>query len=149
MDEAIAAFERSMKIRPNYQAASNLGTLYFFEQQDYEKAAEAFRRALDLSGDEYVLWGNYAAALEWNRQTDAARKAYSRADELAEARRKVNASGKRPSRCHSRQYYAALGDRERAAATMRARMALEAGEPRLLYRPPWSRNIDCEPGRCA
>ena len=132
VDDAIAAFERSREIRPNYQAASNLGTLYFYEQQDFAKAAEAFRRALALSGEEYVLWGNYGAALEWSGQTDAARKAYLRAIDLAETRRKVNPR-EAPVQMSLAEYYAALGDRDRAASTMRAALALDPGNPRLLY----------------
>ncbi len=130
--EAIASFERSLAIRPNYQAASNLGTLYFFEQRDYKKAADAFQRAIAISGDEYVLWGNYAAALEWSGQKEPARGAYLRAVELAEARRRVNAREASVQMSLS-EYYAALGDASRAAEMMRDALALEPNNPRLLY----------------
>jgi len=46
-DDAIAAFEKSLSIRPSYQAASNLGTLLYFVGQ-YQRSANAFRQALSL-----------------------------------------------------------------------------------------------------
>ena len=45
--EAIREYEKSLKIRPFYAAASNLGTLRFYEG-DYAGAARAFRQAVDL-----------------------------------------------------------------------------------------------------
>lgn len=50
--EAVAAYQKSLAIRPNYQAASNLGTLYFFDMADYPRAAEAFQQAVTLDDDE-------------------------------------------------------------------------------------------------
>jgi tetratricopeptide (TPR) repeat protein len=130
--EAIAAFEGSLAIRPNYLAASNLGTLYFFDQKDYSKAAEAFRRAIALSGEEYVPWGNYAMALEWSGQKDPARKAYLRAAELAEASMRVNPKAAAVHMSLA-EYYAALGDMSRATTLMRSALALEPDNPRLHY----------------
>jgi tetratricopeptide (TPR) repeat protein len=131
-EEAIAAFERSLAIRSNYLAASNLGTLYFFEQHDYGKAAEAFRRAIAISGEEYVLWGNYAMALEWGGQTEAARKAYQRAAALAEASLRINAK-EASVQMSLAEYSAALGDMGRATTLMRSALALEPDNPRLHY----------------
>jgi tetratricopeptide (TPR) repeat protein len=130
--DAIAAFERSLAIRPNILAASNLGTLYFFEQQDYGKAAGAYRRAIDISGEEYVVWGNYAMALEWNGQKEAARKAYLRATELAEASRGVNPKVAAVQMSLA-EYYAALGDTSRARTLMHAALTLEPDNARLHY----------------
>jgi tetratricopeptide (TPR) repeat protein len=130
--DAIAAFERSLAIRPNILAASNLGTLYFFEQQDYGKAAGAYRRAIEISGEEYVVWGNYAMALEWNGQKEAARKAYSRATELAEASRGVNPKDAAVQMSLA-EYHAALGDTSRARTFMHAALTLEPDNARLHY----------------
>lgn len=130
--DAIAAFERSLAIRPNILAASNLGTLYFFEQQDYGKAASAYRRAIDIGGEEYVVWGNYAMALEWNGEKEAARKAYARATELAEASRGVNPKSAAVQMSLA-EYYAALGDTFRARTFMHPALTLEPDNARLHY----------------
>ncbi len=82
--EAIAAFEKSLSIRANYQAASNLGTLYFFELADYARAAQAFQQAVSFQPNEYVVWGNLASAQLWAGQSSESRSAFTKAAELAD-----------------------------------------------------------------
>jgi serine/threonine-protein kinase len=89
-DEAIAAFEKSWTLKPNYQAASNLGTLYYFEKANYQQAAAAFKRAVGIDGNQFVVWGNYGSALHWAGDEPASRTAYAKAIELAETARKTN-----------------------------------------------------------
>ncbi len=89
-DEAIAAFEKSWVLKPNYQAASNLGTLYHLEKANYKQAATAFKRALGINANQFVVWGNYGSALHWAGDEPASKTAYSKAIELAEEARKTN-----------------------------------------------------------
>ena len=130
--DAIASYQRSLSIRPNYQAASNLGTLYFFDLGDYARAADAYRQAVKLDEDQYVVWGNLASALSWAGRSSEARGAYERAAALAEARLQVNA--REPDVTMSfAEYLAALGQLDRARALMESALALAPGDARLMF----------------
>jgi eukaryotic-like serine/threonine-protein kinase len=87
--EAINSFETSLAIRPNYEAASNLGTLYYFEGE-YHRSAEAFRKALSINQGDYKVWNNLAGALESAGEMGDALAAYRRAKLLAEQELRVN-----------------------------------------------------------
>jgi DNA-binding winged helix-turn-helix (wHTH) protein/TolB-like protein/Tfp pilus assembly protein PilF len=60
-DEARAAFERSLALRPNYAALSNYGSLRY-EDRDYAGAADLYRRALAVDPRDFRLWGNLGDA---------------------------------------------------------------------------------------
>jgi tetratricopeptide (TPR) repeat protein len=130
--DAIEAYERSLSIRPNYQAASNLGTLYFYDMADYARAAASFRQAVTLDENQYVVWGNLASALLWAGQREEAQTAFARAAALAEARLKVNA--REPNVTMSLAVYlGALGQIDRARELMDAALSLAPGDARLMF----------------
>lgn len=114
--DAIASFQRSLSIRRNYVAASNLGTLYFFEGA-YRRSSEAFRDALSLDQGSYQVWGNLASALEAAGDTREAATAYRRAHDLVRERLGVNP---RDPSLHIAlaEYQAALGDTPGARAAV-------------------------------
>lgn len=60
--QASAAFERSLQIKPNYPALSNLGTLRFYSGA-YAEAADLYRHAVELDPSDFRLWGNIGDAL--------------------------------------------------------------------------------------
>ncbi|MDR7134011.1 TolB-like protein/DNA-binding winged helix-turn-helix (wHTH) protein/Flp pilus assembly protein TadD [Lysobacter niastensis] len=60
--QASAAFERSLQIKPNYPALSNLGTLKF-DSGAYAEAADLYRHAVELDPSDFRLWGNIGDAL--------------------------------------------------------------------------------------
>jgi tetratricopeptide (TPR) repeat protein/TolB-like protein len=62
--EAEEMFTRSIEIEPRYAAYSNLGTISFYRGQ-YADAARMYKKALDMSGNDYKLWGNYAESCYW------------------------------------------------------------------------------------
>jgi tetratricopeptide (TPR) repeat protein len=130
--DAVASYEQSLSIRPNYQAASNLGTLYFYELRDYTRASEAFRRAVKLDDDEYVVWGNLASALFWSGQRSEARTAYSKAAELADARLKVNPRDANVTMSLA-EYTASLGQLDRARTLMNGALTLAPRDARLMF----------------
>jgi tetratricopeptide (TPR) repeat protein len=81
---AAAAFERSLAIKPNYAALSNLGTLKF-DAGAYGEAADLYRHAAELDPKDFRLWGNIGDALAALPATTAqAREPYRRAAQLAE-----------------------------------------------------------------
>ena len=131
-DAAIAALEKSWSLRPNYQAASNLGTLYYFEKRDYRQAAAAFKRALTQNDREFVVWGNYGSALYWSGDHAGARVAYEKAADMAEVARNTN-----PRDAHTLMslavYAAALDQIERARDLMEQALVLDSADPWLLF----------------
>ncbi|TZF91166.1 tetratricopeptide repeat protein, partial [Cognatilysobacter lacus] len=60
--DARRAFERSLALRPNYAALSNFGSLRY-EDRDYARAADLYRRALAVDPRDFRLWGNLGDAL--------------------------------------------------------------------------------------
>ncbi len=62
--EAREIFKRSLAIKPSGAAASNLGTIYYFHDRDYAKAAEAYEQGLQLNPKDYRLWANLGSAYE-------------------------------------------------------------------------------------
>jgi tetratricopeptide (TPR) repeat protein len=130
--EAISACRRSLDIKPNDQAASNLGTLYFLETREYQKAADAFRQAIGAGSGDPLLWGNLAAALRWAGDGAAAQIAYRRAIDLAEARRMVNPRDAQVL-LQLAEYRAATGDRRTAATLLVDGLKVGEQSPALQY----------------
>jgi len=87
--DATAAFEKSLALRPNFAAASNLGTLLFFEGQ-LKRSAEMFRQAVSLDKGSYQVWGNLAAVLDASGRRDEGLAAHREARRLVEERLMVN-----------------------------------------------------------
>ena len=82
-DEAFAAYQRALRLRPDYpEALNNLGTTLEALGRPAE-AAEAFRRALALQPEQAEWWGNLGNVLTALRQADAAEDAYRRAVALS------------------------------------------------------------------
>jgi tetratricopeptide (TPR) repeat protein len=87
--EATEMFERSRAIDSTSASASwvvsNLGTLYF-KQGRFADAERLYRRALEVSSEEYKIWAHLAEAQYWNPEDrEEAPKNFRRAAELAEA----------------------------------------------------------------
>jgi serine/threonine-protein kinase len=131
-DPAIAAFEKSWSLRPNYQSASNLGTLYYFEKADYQRAAAAYKRALTQNDKQFVVWGNYGSALHWSGDEAGARAAYTKAAALAEDARKTNPRSA-STLMSLAAYYGALTLVDRARDLMEQSLALDSQTPSLLF----------------
>jgi len=130
-EDAIAAYERSLEIRPNYQAASNLGTLYYYDRGDFVRASEAFRQAVKLDEDEYVVWGNLGSSLYWAGQGADARVAYTRAAELAEQELAVNPRDAGVTMSLA-DYSAELGHLDRARILLERALSLAPGDSLLM-----------------
>jgi serine/threonine protein kinase/Tfp pilus assembly protein PilF len=88
-DESKAMLEKSVAIKPNQAAYTNLGNLYFYQDQ-YSQAAAYFERAVQMNGRDSLLWHNLASAYQWSSQREKARAAFERTAELAEEQRRVN-----------------------------------------------------------
>ncbi len=89
-DSARAAYERSLALRPTWDAYTNLGSIEFSEGR-YEAAARLYERALEMDDRDYRLWYNLATAYAYLPDgEDRARDAYRQAAERAEAERQIN-----------------------------------------------------------
>jgi len=89
-DEAEEMCKKSLAIRPNGAAYSNLGTITFYEGH-FERSAQYFAKAVKLDPRDSELWGNLGDAYRWSpggRNKSLA--AYSRAATLVRQALRVN-----------------------------------------------------------
>ena len=90
LDEAAAAFEKSLAIEPSRSAHANLGTLYYYAGR-YQDAARQYEKALEIAASDPQIVGSLADAL-WlipGRRHEAV-GLYEKAAHLAEESLKVN-----------------------------------------------------------
>jgi serine/threonine-protein kinase len=92
LDEALAEFGKSLAARPTATAYSNRGAIYHF-RGDYTRARDDYRRALELEGNNPLLWGNLAdAEMQIPEAEGEAREAYRKAIALSRQELAVNPS---------------------------------------------------------
>ena len=130
--EAISAFSDSENIRPNYQAASNLGTVLFFSG-DYRKAAEAFETAVKFRDRDYRLWAYLASAERWAGRPEAAKAAFQRSAELGEESRRINPQDAKVLSILADDY-GNLGDLKNAADLIQQALMIAPEDASVLFR---------------
>jgi tetratricopeptide (TPR) repeat protein/TolB-like protein/tRNA A-37 threonylcarbamoyl transferase component Bud32 len=130
--EAIAAFEKSLSIRPNYTAAQNLAVIRSFEG-DYARTVQALRQALFLDARDFTVWGNLGAALRWEGQSEESAAAYTEARKRAEERLKVNPRDSNVLMGLS-EYNGALSFTNESLSFMQRALAEDPENPELLFR---------------
>jgi serine/threonine protein kinase/tetratricopeptide (TPR) repeat protein len=128
--DAIAAFQKSLSIKPNYAAASNLGTLYYFDG-DYRKAADLFKQALSMDQGNYQVWVNLAGALELVDGEDATPAYRGALDRLRES---IGVNSRDASLfVQLADCEAALGDTVAARSDLKQALTLEPTEAHTLF----------------
>jgi eukaryotic-like serine/threonine-protein kinase len=124
--DAIPRLEKSFAIRPNADAASNLGSAYFYARR-FEEAAQAHEKAAELNAQDYLIVGNVAEAYYWMPgRRELARKKYREAIMMAKKALAINANDELALRALA-LYSAMEGDR--GAAQDFERRAQRAGGP--------------------
>ncbi len=114
---AVAMFERSLALKETPEAASNLGTAYFF-QEKYPEAAKMYEKAITLGQNQGVIWGNLGDAYRFVSGSEAkSRAAYETAVRLAREDLKLNPVDGSLHRSLAR-YLALLGEKEAALSEM-------------------------------
>ena len=118
--EAIQAIQDGLKQNENAVLYNNLGTYLFFQGQ-YEMAAQAFKKTIELDGDshEYLYWANLGDSYRWTAgQTKEAHQAYARALQLLQ----IELDKKQPKdqglNSRAALYNAKIGDFEAALSAL-------------------------------
>jgi len=81
--EAEKALKHSIAINASFPAYANLGALYD-RQGKYLQAAEVTQKALEMNGENYIVWGNLRNDYEWLKQPEKAAEARRRQIPLLE-----------------------------------------------------------------
>ncbi len=90
IDKAKEVWIRSIEIKSNFGALSNLATVYYLEE-DYKNASQYYRQALDLNILDYRLWFNYASTLKnLKAGKERVNVAYNKGIQLAESKLEIN-----------------------------------------------------------
>jgi tetratricopeptide (TPR) repeat protein len=110
--EAIRGLEKSIAIRPSYQAYESLGVAYF-RVRNFDQAARTTQEALRVDDTDYQTWGNLGDAYYYGGNQSPALECYKKAISLAEQRLKINPRD--PDVLSDlASYWSMLGDRSRA-----------------------------------
>ena len=131
-DESIANLNRSIDLRPTYEAYVNLAAAYFLLHQ-FQASVAASQRALQLDEHGYITWGNLADALYWipsQRQTSF--EAYRRAISLGRRQLEVNARDA-TTLGYVAEYSAMLGDKETALSDIQRASQEAPHDPQVLF----------------
>ena len=132
-EDAREMFERSLTIHKSYNIYSNLGTLYYIEGK-YEDAAHNYELALSLNDNDYLTWGNLAAAYFWiQRKRDKAIETYKFAIEIAEERLKVNPKDSDVISNLAR-YYSDIGNKKKSLKLLRQSLDIAPDNVEVMYR---------------
>ena len=132
-DDAITQLKRSIDLRPNVDAYSNLGTAYF-ALRHFAGAADSFQQGVKLDDQNWTNWGNLGDALYWTpgRRSESA-AAYRSAISLAQAKLEVNPRDAN-IRAIVASYYAMLGDRVQALKSLQAALKIAPKDPDVAFR---------------
>lgn len=130
LTKAEEALKRSVALNPSYPAYANLGILYMQEKR-YQEAATATERALQINGNNYLVWNNLMLAYEGAGQDDKARAARKRAEEVAEH---VVAMKSQDAMAQSTlaTLYAQDKQNEKAMSKIQTSIALAGDDPNVL-----------------
>ena len=117
--EAREAFEASLAANPNADAYSQLGVMYF-DDEDYARSADMLERAVELAPRDCELAGNLATSYHWGGDRARAGPAIRRAIEVCEA--SLAATPDDPLLMATLAgYYAMLGENRERAIELLAR----------------------------
>jgi TolB-like protein/Flp pilus assembly protein TadD len=92
VDQARAAWDRSLELNPSRRAYTNLGLRYYYGGQ-FDDAVAMQLRARELAPDDHRVWGRLAESYRHSGGKDAeSLQAYRHAADLAEANLAINES---------------------------------------------------------
>jgi eukaryotic-like serine/threonine-protein kinase len=133
LDDAQAAYRKSLGIETAFGPLSNLGTILELQGKNAE-AAEVYKRAVELNRADYLSWSNLASALNGIPERKAeARETYLKAVSIGEADRLKTPED--PYLAADLGYfYAELGTMAKSLPLLRQACAQAPEDPQVLYR---------------
>src|SRR5262249_51823966 len=128
-----AAFQRALEVEETASTWSNLGTARFFQGQ-YSASVIAMKKAVNLSPNNSLYWGNLGDALRWTPGGAAeAKQAYSRAIQLA-AEKLASSPTDITWRSSKAVYQAKSGDTEAALKESKEILKMDRKTPPVWYK---------------
>ena len=131
-DDAAAALQQALTIKPTADTYNNLATLRFF-QGHYQEAVPAFEKAVELGANHFDNWANLGDAYRWTPGSpDKAKRAYQEAIRLVK-----DEIGKHPEQVELKadlaMYLAKSGDKQGALTALLPVEQSHTKDPNVLY----------------
>ena len=132
-DDAASTLQRALEVRPAAGIYTNLGTIRFFQGR-YSDAVAAFEKAVELSGNSHLFWGNLGDGYRWapGRRNDAP-SAYRRAIALVD-QEIAKKQGDADLESRRAVYLVKLGDRPAALRGVEGVAGRTSLTPLVLFR---------------
>lgn len=126
-------FQRSVSVRPNADAYSNMGTIEFYAGH-YAEAVKMFEQSVRTDASSATIWGNLGDSYRYvPGNGDKAREAYEQAILLAGREKAINPRDAR-FRVRLAFYLAHAGKGESALAELDEALRLAPGSPAVLMK---------------
>ena len=131
LGEAVDCYRESIRMRPNAHAYSNLGTALFFEKQ-YEEAVNWFEKAVQMSPDDPLAWGNLADACRWIPGRESQARSALERSVLLQRDLIARNPGRAESWARLGSHLSNLGDHEQSLAALSEARRLSPDDPQIL-----------------
>jgi len=131
-NDAIAALQHAIEVKPNPDVYSNLGTILFY-QGKYDESVPAFEKAVALNANNFESWGNLGDAYRWSSgKKDKAKAAYQQAIQLVREEI-VKSPTQADLKADLAIYLAKSGNKSAALQTMEPVDEARSKDPTVLY----------------
>src|SRR5258708_9381792 len=144
-DDGIAAFQKSLQIKPTADIYTNLGTGYFYEKK-YPEALTMFEKSVELNSEDETTMGNLADGYRITGNTAKAQETYGKAISLAYKALRMNP---RDADVVGRLalHYAKKGDTQQAAEFVKRARAINPSGANLRVHAPVAKTLGNHPAR--
>lgn len=130
--QALAAYEDSLQLKPSPQAYTNIGSLYYYAGQ-FEKAVEMQNKALEYAPEDHRVWGKLAESLRFiPGQESESLAAYQKAAKLALNNLEINREDWL-ARAQLGLYYSYLGRKGEASELLQLAVEESQRNSEVLY----------------
>jgi tetratricopeptide (TPR) repeat protein/predicted Ser/Thr protein kinase len=131
-DDATAALQHAIEVKPNPDVYANLGTILFY-QGKYDESVPAFEKAVALNANNFENWGNLGDAYRWSSgKKDKAKAAYQQAIQLVREEI-VKSSTQIDLKSDLSMYLAKSGDKGAALQALEPVEEARSKDPTVLY----------------
>ena len=126
-------YEKSLQVQPNYNTYSNLGVLYY-KEENFDKAAKMFHEALNINDNDYMMWGNLAAAQHFIQgEGNESLNSYKNAIAKGEKQLKINPNDADVI-SNLAGYYGDINDSTKAYEMLNKSLKIAPDNSNVLYR---------------